>query len=141
VVEGGHRRAQAVLTPRRGMWLLVVCAVHRGRAALRLTQALAIKDHATGYSDGDGDPRGGSTTPPIISHRGTICGGGGGWGGGGGCLRYDCPSEWKATGAGCSHLRRTGDRVKKKRGQVLRGSCVGASRRCESEAGLEQARA
>src|SRR6266404_4889100 len=122
------------LTPRRGMWLLVVCAVAIAAVlALRLTQALAIKDSnakrhelptvtVTRVAV--------STTPTIISIVGTIA------------ARYDMPIGVEGDGGRVAAIYvEAGDRVK--RGQVLARLNVSVLQPqvANLEAGLEQARA
>src|SRR6202051_789309 len=100
------------LTPRRGMWLLIVCAVAIAAVlALRLTQALAIKDSnakthelptvtVTRMSV--------STTPTIVSIIGTIA------------ARYDMPIGVEGDGGRVAAIYvGAGDRGK--RGQGLAG--------------------
>jgi HlyD family secretion protein len=122
------------LTPRRGMWLLVVCAVVIAAVlALRLTEALAIKDTnakrhelptvtVTRVAV--------STTPTIISIVGTIA------------ARYDMPIGVEGDGGRVAAIYvEAGDRVK--RGQVLARLNVSVLQPqvANLEAGLEQARA
>ena len=98
------------LTPRRGMWLLIVCAVAIAAVlALRLTQALAIKDSnakkhelptvtVTRVAV--------STTPTTISIVGTIA------------ARYDMPIGVEGDGGRVAAIYvEAGDRVK--RGQTI----------------------
>src|SRR6266403_700451 len=120
------------LTPRRGMWLLVVCAVATAAVlALRLTQALAIKDSNANRHE---LPTvtvtrvAVSTTPTIISIVGTIA------------ARYDMPIGVEGDGGRVADIYvEAGDRVK--RGQVLARLNVSVLQPqvANLEAGLEQA--
>ena len=122
------------LTPRRGMWLLVVCAVAVAAVlALRLTEALAIKDSNAKRHE---VPTvtvtrvAVSTTPTIISIVGTIA------------ARYDMPIGVEGDGGRVAAIYvEAGDRVK--RGQVLARLNVSVLQPqvANLEAGLEQARA
>jgi HlyD family secretion protein len=122
------------LTPRRGMWLLIVCAVAVAAVlALRLTQALGFKDSnarkhelptvtVTRVAV--------STTPTTISIVGTLA------------ARYDMPIGVEGDGGRVAAIYvEAGDRVK--RGQVLARLNVSVLQPqvANLEAGLEQARA
>src|SRR5216684_3849644 len=122
------------LTPRRGMWLLILCAVAIAAAlALRLTEALAIKDSNSKRHE---LPTvtvtrvAVSTTPTTISIVGTIA------------ARYDMPIGVEGDGGRVASIYvEAGDRVK--RGQVLARLNVSVLQPqvANLEAGLEQARA
>ena len=122
------------LTPRRGIWLLVVCAAAIATVlALRLTQALALKDSNTKKRE---VPTvtvthvAVSTTPTTISIVGTIA------------ARYDMPIGVEGDGGRVAAIYvEAGDRVK--RGQVLARLNVSVLQPqvANLEAGLEQARA
>jgi RND family efflux transporter MFP subunit len=122
------------LTPRRGIWLLIVCAAAIAAVlALRLTEALGIKDSnakkhelptvtVTRVEV--------STTPTIISIVGTIA------------ARYDMPIGVEGDGGRVAAIYvEAGDRVK--RGQILARLNVSVLQPqvANLEAGLEQARA
>jgi HlyD family secretion protein len=122
------------LTPRRGMWLLIVCAAAIALVlALRLTQALAIKDnnakkHEVPTVTVTHVAR--STTPTTISIVGTIA------------ARYDMPIGVEGEGGRVAAIYvEAGDHVK--RGQVLARLNVSVLQPqvANLEAGLEQARA
>src|SRR5882757_4610714 len=122
------------LTPRRGMWLLIACAVAIAAVlALRLTQALAIKDSnakkhelptvtVTRVAV--------NTAPTTISIVGTIA------------ARYDMPIGVEGDGGRVAAIYvEAGDHVK--RGQVLARLNVSVLQPqvANLDAGLEQARA
>jgi HlyD family secretion protein len=122
------------LTPRRGMWLLVVCAVAVAAVlALRFTEALAIKDSNAKRHEVPTVTVTRvvvSTTPTIISIVGTIA------------ARYDMPIGVEGDGGRVAAIYvEAGDRVK--RGQVLARLNVSVLQPqvANLEAGLEQARA
>jgi HlyD family secretion protein len=122
------------LTPRRGMWLLIACAVVVVTVlALRLTQALALKDSNTKKHE---VPTvtvtrvAVSTTPTTISIVGTIA------------ARYDMPIGVEGDGGRVAAIYvEAGDHVKS--GQVLARLNVSVLQPqvANLEAGLEQARA
>src|SRR3984957_8330923 len=122
------------LTPRRGMWLLIACAVAVATVlALRLTQALALKDSNTKKHE---VPTvtvtrvAVSTTPTTISIVGTIA------------ARYDMPIGVEGDGGRVAAIYvEAGDHVKS--GQVLARLNVSVLQPqvANLEAGLEQARA
>jgi HlyD family secretion protein len=122
------------LTPRRGMWLLIACAVVVVTVlALRLTQALALKDSNTKKRE---VPTvtvtrvAVSTTPTTISIVGTIA------------ARYDMPIGVEGDGGRVAAIYvEAGDHVKS--GQVLARLNVSVLQPqvANLEAGLEQARA
>jgi len=122
------------LTPRRGMWLLIVCAVVVAAVlALRLTQALGVRDsnakkHEVPTVTVTQVAR--STMPTTISIVGTIA------------ARYDMPIGVEGDGGRVAAIYvEAGDRVK--RGQVLARLNVSVlePQVANLEAGLEQARA
>jgi len=122
------------LTPRRGMWLLIVCAVVIAAVlALRLTQALGVRDsnakkHEIPTVTVTRVAR--STSPTTISIVGTIA------------ARYDMPIGVEGDGGRVAGIYvEAGDHVK--RGQVLARLNVSVLQPqvANLEAGLEQARA
>jgi HlyD family secretion protein len=122
------------LTPRRGVWLLIVCAVAIAAAlALRLTQALGIKDSNTKKHELPTVTVTSvvvSTTPTTISIVGTLA------------ARYDMPIGVEGDGGRVAAIYvEAGDRVK--RGQILARLNVSVLQPqvANLEAGLEQARA
>jgi HlyD family secretion protein len=134
LLKGASSAPGSWLTPRRGMWLLIACAVAIAAVlALRLTQALAIKDSnakkhelptvtVTRVAV--------NTTPTTISIVGTIA------------ARYDMPIGVEGDGGRVAAIYvEAGDRVK--RGQVLARLNVSVLQPqvANLEAGLEQARA
>jgi HlyD family secretion protein len=122
------------LTPRRGIWLLLVCAVAIAAVlALRLTQALGIKDSNAKKHELPTVTVTRvvvSTTPTTISIVGTIA------------ARYDMPIGVEGDGGRVAAIYvEAGDRVK--RGQILARLNVSVLQPqvANLEAGLEQARA
>src|ERR1700692_753550 len=122
------------LTPRRGMWLLIVCAVAIAAVlALRLTQALAIKDSnakthelptvtVTRMSV--------STTPTIVSIIGTIA------------ARYDMPIGVEGDGGRVTAVYvEAGDHVTRGQALVHLNNSVLEPQVTNLEAALDQARA
>ncbi|MEA3105594.1 MAG: HlyD family secretion protein [Gammaproteobacteria bacterium] len=122
------------LTPRRGIWLLIVCAVAIAAVlALRLTQALGIKDSNAKKHELPTVTVTRvvvSATPTTISIVGTIA------------ARYDMPIGVEGDGGRVAAIYvEAGDRVK--RGQILARLNVSVLQPqvANLEAGLEQARA
>src|SRR5882724_12774362 len=120
------------LTPRRGMWLLIVCAVGIAAVlALRLTQALAIKDSnakkhelptvtVTRVAV--------STMPTTISVVGTIA------------ARYDMPIGVEGDGGRVTAVYvEAGDHVKRGQALVHLNNSVLEPQVTNLEAALEQA--
>jgi HlyD family secretion protein len=122
------------LTPRRGIWLLIVCAAAIAAVlALRLTQALGIKDSNAKKHELPTVTVTRvvvSATPTTISIVGTIA------------ARYDMPIGVEGDGGRVAAIYvEAGDRVK--RGQILARLNVSVLQPqvANLEAGLEQARA